>query len=268
MNAEKKRPAWWTPDASEAKSSRGEGLPTLEELVDAKPLGSRFLEESDGSLVWVNHIGPGQRSPEDRAKTAWQMKCLKKAGIDYFTMWRMHADYDKDHPDDPRVDMIYSGPFILRPRSDPRGCVPASIFKALACHNALDGEEPVVTTYEAEWLFGHLVGVKLDICAREYYQNDEDSDDDDCEEFLKSDKFGAAAEAIIDDAITTVDDLRDPRQRGRPSFAGCGRYDGTPGTFEVGDSAHKGCPELDMSEPLLPKSPFRHWDAMDVFKEY
>ena len=80
--------------------------------------------------------------------------------------------------------------------------------------------------------------------------------------------FGAAAEAIIDDAITTVDDLRDPRQRGRPSFAGCGRYDGTPGTFEVGDSAHKGCPELDMSGPLLPKSPFQHWDAMSVFKEY
>jgi hypothetical protein len=243
MNAEKKRPAWWTPDASEAKSSRGEGLPTLEELVDAKPLGSRFLEESDGSLVWVHHHGPGGRSPEDRAKTVWQMKCLKKAGIDYFTMWRMHADYDKEHPDDPRVSMIYSGPFVLRPRSDPRGCVPASLFNLLACYNALDGEEPVVTTYEAEWLFGHLVDVK---------QRGPPS----------------SAAAAIDDAITTVDDLRDPRQRGRPSWAGCGRLDGTPGTFEVGDSAHKGCPELDMSGPLLPKSPPRNWHADDVFKEY
>ena len=66
MNVEKKRPAWWTPDASEAKSSRGEGLPTLEELVDAKPLGSRFLEESDAvSLAASSMSDEGDEIEDD-----------------------------------------------------------------------------------------------------------------------------------------------------------------------------------------------------------
>ena len=36
-------------------------------------------------------------------------------------------------------------------------------------------------------------------------------------------------------------------------FAGCGRYDGVPGTFPVGDRGHKGAAALELTEPLLPQ---------------
>ena len=49
----------------------------------------------------------------------------------------------------------------------------------------------------------------------------------------------------INDAITTLDGLRDPRQRGRPGFAGCG----------LEWKHNEGAAALEVTEPLLPRDP-------------
>ena len=49
----------------------------------------------------------------------------------------------------------------------------------------------------------------------------------------------------INDAITTLDGLRDPRQRGRPGFAGC----------SLEWKHNEGAAALEVTEPLLPRDP-------------
>ena len=82
--------------------------------------------------------------------------------------------------------------------------------------------------------------------------------------------------AIINDAITTVDGSRDPRQRGKPGFAGCGqRFEGCDrvstasmtGTFHL-RTPWKTAAKLDVTKPLLPKERSRDWDTIYYFKEY
>ena len=82
-----------------------------------------------------------------------------------------------------------------------------------------------MSVFEPEWLWGSILGIKQD--GMEY---DEEHD-------RTIYRWSAAAMRTINDAVTTLDGLRDPRQRGRPMFAGCGRYDGVPGTFPVGTGA-------------------------------
>ena len=98
-----------------------------------------------------------------------------------------------------------------------------------------------MSVFEPEWLWGSILGIKQD--GMEY---DEEHD-------RTIYRWSAAAMRTINDAVTTLDGLRDPRQRGRPMFAGCGRYDGVPGTFPVGDRGHKGAAALELTEPLLPQ---------------
>lgn len=218
------------------------GRPTIEERVK----DYRLLEEVDGALSWIDYRGPGGRTPEMRANAVWTLRKLEEAGIDYVARWAQGEDGIQ------YIEMIFHGPHILHP-----GCVPASIFKAEACFNALDGEEPVVTTYEAEAVFGGLRCSLLTSIGRDEYLGKAD--------WITQ----SAARHIVREAVMTVDDLRDPRQRGKPVWAGCGRRDGTPGTFGIGDSAHKGCPILDITEPLVPKGDRdpKNWCLPD-FKEW
>ena len=203
--------------------------PTLTELVAA----GRHTEETDGAVTFIYYNSLDE-------KTAWTMKKLDEAGVAYCT----------------NKFSIFMGPFTLRPRTDARGCVPALLLKAAACCSAEDGEEPRVSVFEPEWLWGSELGIKDDGC-----DYDEERD---CPTY----KWSAAAMGIINDAISTIDGLRDPRQRGRGGFAGCGRLDGVPGTFPVGDSGHKNAAALDITEPLLPRGPTRDWDPIRDLKEY
>ena len=98
-----------------------------------------------------------------------------------------------------------------------------------------------MSVFEPEWLWGSMLDIK------------EDGMDYDEERDLPIYRWSATAMRTINDAITTLDGLRDPRQRGRPGFAGCGRLDGTPGTFPVGHRGHKGAAALELTEPLLPQ---------------
>ena len=74
--------------------------------------------------------------------------------------------------------------------------------------------------------------------------------------------------ALLDDAITACDGLRDPRQRDRPTFAGCGRLDGVPGTFPTDGTANETAALLDVSEPLVLEAGGRTWDAHHYVKEW
>ena len=217
-------------------------LPTIEERVG----GYRMLEEVDGALSWLAYRGPGGVTPEMRANAAWTLRKLEAAGIDHVAKWAETADGV------PYIQMIFHGPHILRP-----GCVPASLFIADACFHALDGEEPAVTTYEAESVFGELRCLLLTSIGEARYLG-------------KADEMTRlAAGHIVREAVMIVDDLRDPRQRGRPVWAGCGRCDGTPGTFRIGDDAHKGCPILDFTKPLVPRGDRDPQDwCVPAFKEW
>ena len=182
-----------------------------------------MFDEADGSITFVygNSLG--------KDKTAWAQKKLDELGVANCTNESGRG--------------IFIGPFKLRPRTDPRGCLPALLIKAIACCSALPGEEPRVSVFEPEWLWGSMLDIK------------EDGMDYDEERDLPIYRWSATAMRTINDAITTLDGLRDPRQRGRPGFAGCGRLDGTPGTFPVGDRGHKGAAALELTEPLLPLDP-------------
>ena len=127
--------------------------------------------------------------------------------------------------------ILFMGPFTLRPRTDPRGCIPASLLKTIACCSAKTGVEPRLTVNEPEWLWGSMLDIK------------EDGMDYDEERDLPIYRWSATAMRTINDAITTLDGLRDPRQRGRPGFAGCG----------LEWKHNEGAAALEVTEPLLPQ---------------
>ena len=230
--AESPAPAASPPTSAEppapAPAEPAPAAPTLQEIVAAAmgpPIDRERLavfDEADGSITFVysNSLA--------KDKTPWAQKKLDELGVANCTN---------------KYGILFIGPFKLRPRTDPRGCFPALLIKAIACCSALPGEEPRVSVFEPEWLWGSMLDIK------------EDGMDYDEERDLPIYRWSAAAMRTINDAITTLDGLRDPRQRGRPGFAGCGRLDGTPGTFPVGDKGHKGAAALDLTEPLLPRDP-------------
>lgn len=114
-------------------------MPTLKELVETK----QFAEEVDGTVQFIYYDSFGGM----REDKAWRMMKLEEAGIDFFEA--------------PGGQMVYVGPFTLRPRTDiARGCVPADLLKARACLNTEAGDDPCVSVYEAEQLWGPMLDLK------------------------------------------------------------------------------------------------------------